>query len=217
MKSQIYLSFSLLQRHTHQSDDYIVGKSAKGEPHQSFLRIQSQTEHRGGTTGNLTPIDALYLQDCSQVATDGTRSEANAIRTGLGRTKSLPVDIVVLLYRTPVVGIGQRQGVGGAVGVGCDDDTVGNMALHVVGGTRQQQPGFGGFPLQRHRNAVGIVVPQGGIDDILSYSWGAEGYACHTEDAALNLRSEHGIVDFGRIEGMTPLSYPLYGNLQGGN
>ena len=60
----------LLQRKGHEADDDVVGEGAEGERAEGFLRVQRHGENLGGTTGNLTAVDALDVQLLAQVATD---------------------------------------------------------------------------------------------------------------------------------------------------
>ena len=178
-----------------------------------LLRMEGHAQQLGGTTGYLTTVDTLDIQRPTQVATHRRRAERHAIRTRLGGIERLAIDVIVLLDGTPVVGIDELQGVCRAVLVTDYELAIGYAALHVIGRTGQEQIGARCPTLQRNGDSIRIVIPQRGIDDVTSLGWCTERHARHHEMAILDAGTEDGVVDLGRLLGMTPLANALHGNL----
>src|SRR6185437_3237290 len=91
---------------------------------------------------------------------------------GEGRT----VFEIIFFDGPPVGRIHQLESVGGAVGIIHIDNTVGNLALHGVGGSRHQEPGMFCLPAQPYRYRIRVVVPQRGENNIVTAGGSSERY-----------------------------------------
>ena len=90
-----------------------------------------------------------------------------------------------------------------------------DAALHVIRTSRHQQISRRSLALQGYHDAVWIVIPERGINDIPSLLGCTERHTSHREGIFPNLRTEHGVINHRRILRVAPLSHSLHRNLKG--
>lgn len=149
---------------------------------QLFRRIQRHVKQYAGASVNGTAIHSGNAQVFLKIIADQTGFQVQAVRTRLGCLEGNTVYKEVLLNRTPVVRVHQFQYVGSAVFIMYPHHPVGYVALHVVRAARHKQIGMGSFSAQRHRDAIGIVVPQGSVGNVASLCRRTES---HSQPAAV--------------------------------
>ena len=106
---------SLLQRDGHNAYDNVAGQRFQPEGFQAFLRVKVHAEYLGRPRGDcvllcraqLSGYYAQPLQLGVQVAAYGAAAEVYTVGAGRDCREGEAVNVVVLFYRTPVVGIAQ--------------------------------------------------------------------------------------------------------------
>ena len=96
-------------------------------------------------------------------------------------------------------------------------DAVVDTALHIVGTSCQEQTGIRGFPLEGYHDAVGIVVPERGVCDVVSFGRCEETHTDAGVEQSVHAFSPQTIIlDMCRALGKAPLSDALFRYLEGG-
>ena len=88
------------------------------------------------------------------------------------------------------------------------------MALHMIRTTCHQQIGRFCLALQGNHHAIRIIIPKGGVNDVVSRFWRLERNTCHVKLSVVNKRSEYGIIYLGRQLWMAPFPNALCRNLK---
>ena len=87
----------------------------------------------------------------------------------------------------------------------------------MVGTTGQEQIGITILPFQLEIDFLWVVVPLGCVGNVFTLGWREERNACHMIATAADFGAQNAVVNFRTQLGMTPLAYPLRGNLQSGD
>src|SRR5690554_2679512 len=121
----------------------------------------------------------------------------------------------ILLYGNPGLRVAELEPRLRAIAVGDQHLTVGNMHLHMVGGSCHQQEGMRCFPCQGDGDRCGKVVPQRRVSDVERLiRWCPEGdpEGC-LKDTFPACFSQTAVIDGSSECWMTPLPYTLPGYL----
>ena len=86
----------------------------------------------------------------------------------------------------------------------------------MVSRTSHQQISLLGLTLQGDGNGIGVVIPQTGVDDVLTLLRGTERNAYHVKHTVYDFGTEHRVVNLSSLLRMAPLTNALHGYLQRG-